>query len=306
MLNGIRQRLKDTRNIIMLLMSLGFVIGGCTVFYVLSLLEELVGTRQAAGFYDFVRYFLRVDVSGVAKLGDFRDVLWRSVFLLLVKVQLFYLLILVARLGPGLIADDLKSNALPIYFARPITPLTYLAGKWLTIGTFIAIGMLIPNLLALLGGILITGGLQPAGQSLALACDLVIAGLGMMVLGGVLILAISSLTADKRYVVVGWLAVVLLPHVAQGIIHDQMSAEATMGLLGSISLGSNAIVLSEWLFDLRSAWAATPLPAEAYQAALSRPVEPVYPALVLLFVTLGAGLVCYRRVVRFSQAAANV
>jgi hypothetical protein len=57
---------------------------------------------------------------------------------------------------------------------------------------------------------------------------------------------------------------------------------------------------------MRSAWAATPLPAEAFQQALGSAVEPVYPALVLGAIAVVAALGCYRRVLRFSRAAANV
>lgn len=66
------------------------------------------------------------------------------------------------------------------------------------------------------------------------------------------------------------------------------------------------MLLTNWLFDLRSALHATGLPPQAYEAALGRAVEPLYPALVLLTVTVAAGALAYRRVVRFSQSAANV
>ncbi len=304
--SGVRLRLRDSRNLVLMLSSLSFVVGGCTVFYVLSLMETLAGTAAAGNLYDFVSTFLGVDMRGVAQLEEYRAALWASVFFVMAKAQLFYLLIVIARLGPGLIADDLKSNALPIYFARPITPLTYLLGKWATIAAFIAAGMLLPNLLSLLIGTLITGGLQTTQQTLALGWYLTVAGVLVMVVGGVLILALSSFTADKRYVTVAWLALVLLPAVAQQVINESVPPQETTAWLGSIALHTDILVLVEWLLDLRTLWEGSPLPPDAYDQALGRRTDPLYPAVVLGGLTLAAITLCYRRVVKFSQAATSV
>jgi hypothetical protein len=305
-IHGARLALRQKRNIALLLPSLGLVLAAAAIFYVLSLLEELVGTADAQGITRFVQVILRVDLSQVARISAYRLQLWQTVFILMIKLQLFYLLIVVGQLGSGLIAGDLKSNALPIYFARPITPLTYLLGKWLTIGLFIALAMLLPNLAALGTGILLAGEPGTWQQTLGLAWHLTLTGVGVMFVGGLLILAISSLTADKRFVIVGWLALALLPHITQGILYEQMDPQDTTRFLGSLSLSYDVQILAAWLFDLRQTWESTGLPPQAYGAALGPAVKPLYPALVLLGVTGLAALVCYRRVVRFSQAAANV
>ncbi len=304
--HGVRLALKQTRNVVTVLPSVGLVVGAGAIFYVLSILEQLVGTREAMGIYRFVQVFVRVDLSNVARIGDYRLQLWQSVFLLMIKVQLFYLLVIIGQFGSHLIANDLKTNALPIYFARPITPLTYLLGKWLTIGCFIALAMLLPNLAALAGGILVAGLPGTWAQTLGLACNLALSGVGVMLVGGLVILAISSLTADKRFVIVGWLALVLLPQITQQILYEEMDPKYTGGLLGSLSLSNDVLILTTWLLDLRQGWQATGLPSQAYELALGPPVKPLYPALVLLGVTGLAATVCYRRVVRFSRAAANV
>jgi len=107
------------------------------VFYLLAQLEILAGTRQAEGLYALVKTFLGVDLSSASRLAEYREVLWRSAFLFLFsKAELFWVFILGAFVGPGLIADDLKARALPIYFARPVNPRTYLLGKWTVIAFF--------------------------------------------------------------------------------------------------------------------------------------------------------------------------
>jgi hypothetical protein len=304
--HGVRLAMKDMRNVLLVLLGLGLIIAAGAIFYTLSMLEELIGTQEAHGIYRFMQVFLRIDLRNIAAISDYRLPIWQSVFMLMIKVQMFYLLIVIGQLGSGLISSDLKTNALPIYFARPVTPWSYLLGKWLTIGIFIAMAMLIPNLAGLAAGILVVGNPGTWWQTLALAADLTAIGVGVMLVGGLLILALSSLTADRRFVIVGWLALALLPHITQQILYEQLGPEATSGLLGSLSLSNDVLILATWLLDLQHAWAATDLPIKAYAAALGPQVQPLYPALVLLGLTALAAGICYRRVVRFSRSAANV
>jgi ABC-type transport system involved in multi-copper enzyme maturation permease subunit len=287
-------------------MSLVFPVGSCVLFYMLAQLESLADTPDAAGMYEFIKVFLRVDLSGVSRLAEHREVLWRSVFLFTFKAELFWVFVVIVRAGPGLIADDLKSRALPIYFARPVTPLTYLAGKWMVVACYIGLVVLVPNLLALILGTLVTGGLQTFGQTLGLGWDLVVTGIGVMVFGGAVILALSSLSSDRRYVTVGWVAVCLLPLLAQAILFDVLPEDATRGWLGSVSLFRDITVMADWVFGIREAWESTPLPREVFDKALGRPISLFYPASVLLAFMIGSFCICYRRVLRFSRSAASV
>lgn len=304
--HGVRAALKDPRNVLLAFSSLSLVLAAAVIFYVLSLFEDLIGTRDAQGLYRLLQLLLRVDLSDVARTGAARLPLWQSLFLLMIKVEFFYLLFVIGQFGAGLIANDLKTKALPIYFARPITPLTYLLGKWLTIAGFIAMTTLVPNLLALLAGILMAGAPGSWEETARLAGCLAANGVGVMIVGGLAILALSSLSADKRFVIVGWLALALLPHITQQALYEHLDPQLTTGFLGSLSLSGDITILTAWLFNLPQTWQATGLSPQAYGAALGPTVQPLYPALVLLGTTALAAIICYRQVVRFSRAAANV
>ena len=303
---GVRLANKGTRTRGLIWLNLSFAVGSCLVFYLLAQLEVLAGTHEAAGLYALVRTFLGVDLSEASRLAEYREVLWRSAFLLLLKVELLGVLILGAFVGPGLIADDLKARALPIYFARPVNPRTYLLGKWTVIAVFMGLAVLLPNLLALFFGTLVTGGLATMGQTVRLGADLLVCGLGVMVLGGVVVLALSSMTSDKRYVTVAWMAVCLLPMMAQGILNDTLPQDVTDRWLGSVSLYGDVAGLTEWWLGTRAAWATTPLPQDAFTDAFGRAMDPSYPGVVLLTIAVAATWFCYRRIVRFSRSAANV
>jgi ABC-2 type transport system permease protein len=282
-----------------------FTIGTCAVLYVISVLEAVVGTEQARGLYQFVHVFLRVDVSDVSRIEEFRELLWATVYLLTIKIQLFWVLILTTIVGPGLIARDLRTRALPIYFAKPVTPLTYLAGKWLIVAAFIAAVMLVPNILSLSLGSLITGGLHTWHQTLELGFHVLVSGIVVCLVGGALVLAVSSLTSDHRYAAVGFLAVCLVSVLAQQVIDESIRPDFTIGWLGCVSLPDCVVILTERLFGMREAWEATSLPKKAFSEALVKPVDAAYPAVVLAGWTIVAFAVSYRRIVRFSRSAAQ-
>ena len=305
-MTGVRIAYRRSHMPLFLMMGVLFVVFSCVIFYIIALLETLIGTEEGRGLLEFVRALLGVDLSGVQQIGEFKPVLWRSAFLFMTKAELLWVLLVAARVGPGLIADDLKARALPIYFAKPLQPWSYVTGKWLVIAIFIALVLLIPNLLSLVCGTLLTGGPGTNVDALAMGWELLVCGIGVMVFGGFMMLALSSLCSDKRLVVVGWLALCLLPMAAQAIISETLPADRTSGFLGCISLHRDVLILCEWMLDLRQAWTSTGLPPKAIVNALGPAIKPVYPAVVLAGVTLVSGLVCYWRVVRFSRSAANV
>jgi ABC-type transport system involved in multi-copper enzyme maturation permease subunit len=62
--------------------------------------------------------------------------------------------ILVLFVGAGLVADDLKSRALPLYLVRPVRPFDYWLGKLLVPVRVLALTVLAPGLLLILVGAL--------------------------------------------------------------------------------------------------------------------------------------------------------
>ena len=306
-MQGLRQGFKPWMTRALVSSAILLVASLCSIFYLLSFLEEQIESPQGQGWFEVVRGFLGINLREfVGDLSDYRTVFWRTAFMVLFKLQALWVLLIVARVGPGLISNDVKARALPIYFSKPVTPLTYLLGKWLIVASFIGVVSLLPNLLGLIAGTLITGGLATWGETFSLGADLLVAGLGVMLLGGSIMMALSSLSSDRRFVAVGWLAVCLLPFIAQSILRENLPREATTGWLGSVSLLDNVAILAEWLFDLRARWEATGLDSAVYRRVFGQRVAPFYPAVVLAGVTLVSIAVCYRRVVRFSRSAANL
>ena len=67
---GIRLALKTGKTRILLTTAVAVMLLGCVVLYLLSLMEMLAGTQEAASITDFIRVFLGVDVSDVRILSS--------------------------------------------------------------------------------------------------------------------------------------------------------------------------------------------------------------------------------------------
>jgi ABC-2 type transport system permease protein len=58
----------------------------------------------------------------------------------------FFVLLVVAWYGSGMIAEDVRRKAHLLYFARPLTRLDYLLGKWLPLALLGSLATLVPGL----------------------------------------------------------------------------------------------------------------------------------------------------------------
>ena len=54
---------------------------------------------------------------------------WTMAFNQFFDVQLFFAMLLVLLVGPELISQDLRFNAIPLYFSRPVRRIDYFAGQ---------------------------------------------------------------------------------------------------------------------------------------------------------------------------------
>ncbi|HZF14087.1 MAG TPA: hypothetical protein VFE33_35275 [Thermoanaerobaculia bacterium] len=109
-------------------------------------------------------------------------------FFLRVESSLCFFLALV--IGPGLIAPDVRNNALPLYFSRPFSRTEYVLGKIGVLLSLLSALTWVPGLLLFL----LQAGLEPAwlGPHLGLAWALFAASVEWIVVLSLLTLAISA------------------------------------------------------------------------------------------------------------------
>ncbi len=89
----------------------------------------------------------------IAQPQDFRAAVWTIAYSYFFKAELLFSLLLVLLVGPNLVSRDLRFNALPLYFSRPLRRIDYFLGKLGVIGFFLAATVVVPAVVAYLLGV---------------------------------------------------------------------------------------------------------------------------------------------------------
>ncbi|WP_337177394.1 hypothetical protein [Paludisphaera sp.] len=181
----------------------------------------------------------------------FRATFWTLAFALFFQVQTFFAFLLVMLVGPDLISQDLRFNALPLYLSRPLRRVDYFLGKFGVIATFLVAIMLAPALLAYLIGLAFSldpSVLRDTWRVLAASAAFSAVAAASM---GLLMLAMSSLSRNSRFVTAMWVALWLLGGAAVDAAR-QTPARAWAPLA---SYSDDLASVREALFDHDAHWA---------------------------------------------------
>ena len=139
-------------------------------------------------------------------------------FMSFIKYQTFLFLMVIALTGAGLIANDRKFRALPLYFARPVNFLDYVAGKFFIVVFYGSLVTVVPALVLYILQLLLTGeaGFFAAHYWVPLS----IIGMGslmLVVLGG-LMLTVSACARGVRSAIVALFALIYIPDLLTRIL----------------------------------------------------------------------------------------
>ena len=96
----------------------------------------LIGTAIRSRCWPFFGRCLPPEMIGNPR--DFRTAVWTIAYSFFFKAELAVALFLVLVVGPNLVSRDLRFNALPLYFSRPLRRIDYFVGKLGVIGFFLA------------------------------------------------------------------------------------------------------------------------------------------------------------------------
>jgi ABC-2 type transport system permease protein len=134
----------------------------------------------------------------------FRLPMWALSFRIFLKVEMYFTMILVLMVGPSLISQDLRFNALPLYFSRPVQRSDYFVGKLAIIAYFLALVAVVPAAAAWLLGVFFSLEFSVFLDTLRILGAVVVYGLIVAGSAGLLMLALSSLSRNSRYVGAFW------------------------------------------------------------------------------------------------------
>jgi len=134
----------------------------------------------------------------------YRRTMWTVAYSYFFWYEMYSIMLLVVVAGPGLISRDLRFNALPLYFSRPLTRLDYFAGKLGVMGALIGVVAVGPAVFAYLVGICFSLDISVVKDTYPVLLGSVAYGLVITLSAGTLMLALSSLTRRSLYVGIAW------------------------------------------------------------------------------------------------------
>jgi ABC-2 type transport system permease protein len=110
---GVRAHMKNRFTRIVMLFALLPSLGLAAALIAWGLLE------QKSDLIKPVFAFLRFPREVMDEPKAFRLPIWNAAFHFFFWIEMFFSMILVVLVGPGLISQDLRFNAIPLYFSRP-------------------------------------------------------------------------------------------------------------------------------------------------------------------------------------------
>jgi ABC-2 type transport system permease protein len=243
-LHGVRAQFRNrwTRIALFVAMSPAFALAAVLVLW--GLIEQQ--SEVIRPLLNILR--LPPEIAGDPKA--FRAAIWTLSYYFFFRVETFFAMIVVLLVGPNLISQDLRFNAMPLYFSRPLRRFDYFMGKLGIIGFFLGAVVIVPAVIAHLLGFFFSldfGVLMDTGRLLGAS---IAYGLVIVLSAGMLMLAISSLSRKSLYVALMWFGLWLI------------SAHLALALGGTVrgewcplvSYTGNLQRVGGALLDTRSAW----------------------------------------------------
>lgn len=180
----------------------------------------------------------------------YRSTIWTIAFTQFFGFQVFFSMMLTLLVGPDLISQDLRFNALPLYLSKPLRRIDYFLGKLGIIAVFLLAVTLAPAVLAYVIGLAFS--LDPATLrdtwrvlAASTAFSFVVAASA-----GLLMLAFSSLSRNSRHVTALWMGLWLVGNVVSGA----MLATPQRDWAPLLSYTNNLRLVGDALLDSNTAW----------------------------------------------------
>ena len=145
--------------------------------------------------------------------------------------------------GSGLIATDLKNNALSLYLSKPISWIDYLIGKFAVIGILLGCLTLVPGLLLFLEQSLLAGT-SFLKENYWLPFSIIAYSVIIILSTSLLMLVFSSLTTNSRYASIGFFAV----WFGSPVIYEVIKAITRTSKVALVSVWANYDILGTTIF----------------------------------------------------------
>jgi ABC-2 type transport system permease protein len=166
-----------------------------------------------------------LDPAILAGPRPYRVEIWTLSYSYFLATELRFAMVLILLVGPNLISQDLRYNALPLYFSRPLRRVDYFLGKLGVIIAFLGMVIILPSLVAYVLGLLFSLDISIVRDTFGILLASIAYGLVIAISAGVLILALSSLSRNSRYIALFWLGIWFVSSTVSSVLilieHEQ-------------------------------------------------------------------------------------
>jgi ABC-2 type transport system permease protein len=191
-----------------------------------------------------VQIWAAANVPGMSQIGMlaitpqmFRDFLNQQ------EPLVFFITVYV---GSGLIADDIRANALQLYLSRPITRTQYIAGKAAILMGALSAVTLVPAMLLLLLVPAFAGRMTFLLDNFSLLASISAYSVIQITLSAFLILALSSLSKSRWFVAMLYAGLAFFTHAVFGVLGAALPGSA----FSWVSIFANVRQVGDVLFRL--------------------------------------------------------
>ena len=141
--------------------------------------------------------------------------------------------------GTGLIANDLRAGALQLWFARPLGRTAYVFARFLTVGAFSSLAILVPALVILLVATVNSPDYSFVSDEPDLFWRVPAYGLLWVTITALVALAVSAVATKRTWALAGFFGVFLLPEACSKVlgyvVHRDWRALGTLESLDKLS-----------------------------------------------------------------------
>jgi ABC-2 type transport system permease protein len=162
--------------------------------------------------------FLRLPQALVEGGSSFRVPVWTLAYHYFFYIEVNFAMLLVVLVGPGLISQDLRFNAIPLYFSRPLRRIDYFLGKLGVIAVFLCAVMVGPAVIAWMLGVIFSLDISVIKDTFGIMLAAVVSGVVVVLSAGMLMLALSSLSRNSRYVGAFFIGIWFISSSVAGIL----------------------------------------------------------------------------------------
>jgi ABC-2 type transport system permease protein len=219
--------------------------------------------QKAALIQPLLAWFRELPEVFKTNPSEFRVPVWSFLLFFFFQIQRFFSMLLVLVVGPALISQDLRYNAVPLYYSRPLTRADYFLGKLGVIAGYLGAVTVLPLTLAYVLGTTFSADVTVLRDTFRLYLAGIVYSAVIIVSCGTLVLALSSLSRNSRYVGAMWVAVWIISNSLAEVFGHTLKADWSP----AVSYTQNLRRLAERLFDLPGA-------AQRLAALLHRPQIP--------------------------------